>query len=72
MLRGTATRIDGTIAPGPNFQGGSNFGQLFRYDGAGSYLYNLDASGLSAGAHRLYFTVSTLPGVELFAPFTLR
>ena len=67
-----ATLIDGSIAPPPNFQGGSNLGNVFRF-ASGGYIYNLDTSQLStigAGTHSLGFTVN---GVGAYtAQFTLK
>ncbi len=67
----TATTIDGSIAPGANFQGNSNYGNVFRF-GSGQYMYNLDVGALAVGPHTLFFTVSTAPGLEFAAPFTLK
>ncbi len=66
-----ATTVDGTIDPGPNDSGNSNFGYFFRFD-LGSYKYNLKTDGLSPGMHTLFFTVSTAPGVQFSAPFRLK
>jgi hypothetical protein len=67
-----ATLIDGSMAPPPNFQGGSNLGNAFRFS-SGSYIYNLDTSQLptiGAGPHSLGFTVN---GVGTYAAnFTLK
>ncbi|HEY5422050.1 MAG TPA: hypothetical protein VIK05_01185, partial [Ilumatobacteraceae bacterium] len=55
----TATLIDGTVTPPPNFQGASNFGNVFRFT-SGMYVYNLDTSQLptiGAGSHTIGFTV---------------
>jgi hypothetical protein len=67
-----ATLIDGSITPPPNFQGSSNFGNVFRFSGGG-YIYNLDTSQLptiGAGAHTLGFTVNGAGSYA--APFTLK
>ena len=56
----TATLIDGTVTPPPNFQGASNFGNVFRFT-SGMYVYNLDTSQLptiGAGSHSIGFTVN--------------
>ncbi|MEY2523228.1 MAG: large repetitive protein [Ilumatobacteraceae bacterium] len=67
-----ATLIDGSMAPPPNFQGGSNLGNAFRFS-SGSYIYNLDTSQLptiGVGPHSLGFTVN---GVGTYAAnFTLK
>lgn len=67
-----ATLIDGSVAPPPNFQGGSNLGNVFRFS-SGLYIYNLDTSQLTtigAGAHTLGFTVNGAGSYA--APFTLK
>jgi len=67
-----ATLIDGTTTPPPNFQGGSNNGNVFRFS-SGMYIYNLDTSQLptiGAGSHSLGFTVN---GAGTYAArFTLK
>jgi hypothetical protein len=80
----TALTIDGTILPGPNFQGNSNSGFTFRWNSTDrSYIYNLDTTGLSTQDefHRLYFTTAPVPDrsglpatplPEASAPFTIR
>ena len=79
----TALTIDGEIVPGPNFQGNSNNGFVFRFTrNKSAYTYNLDTNGLSAGQHFLYFTTEAVPqttDVEVLqalatnaAPFRLR
>ena len=67
-----ATLIDGSVAPPPNFQGGSNLGNVFRF-ASGTYIYNLDTSQLptiGAGLHTLGFTVNGAGNYA--APFTLK
>jgi hypothetical protein len=67
-----ATLIDGAITPPPNFQGKSNYGNVFRYS-SGMYIYNLDTSQLptiGVGSHALGFTVNGVGGYS--APFSLK
>jgi hypothetical protein len=67
-----ATLIDGAITPPPNFQGNSNYGNVFRFT-SGMYVYNLDTSQLptiGVGAHFLGFTVNGSGAYS--AKFTLK
>ena len=60
----TALTIDGEIVPGPNFQGNSNNGFVFRFTrSASAYTYNLDTTGLEPlpSPHFLYFTTEAVP-----------
>ncbi len=60
----TALTIDGSILPGPNFQGNSNNGFVFRFTRSNSaYTYNLDTDMLDGDGtqHFLYFTTEPVP-----------
>lgn len=57
----TAVQLDGA-APPPNFVGGANLGNAFRYDAASAtYVYNVSGKGLAAGPHTMTFTVAGDP-----------
>jgi hypothetical protein len=69
----TALTVDGTLDPGPNFSGNSNYGRAFRYNAKlKGYIYNLNVDGLVAGPHTLEFEASTTGTVPYTAPFALK
>jgi hypothetical protein len=71
----TATTVDGSIDPGPDFNGSTNLGHLFRFDPQSAmYIYNLNVGALRTGSHILYFFASTTGNVQpyLQAPFMLK